>query len=109
LEFVTELSFLAKADGGEVEPSKIREYGRANLNTIDQSCILLNGLSDNTQVWMSHGDTILKAPNNFKITASTENVEIAGFKIAGEETYGIQFHPEVYHTKEGAKLLKTFS
>jgi len=100
--------FLAKADGGEVEPSKIREYGRANLNTIDQSCILLNGLSDNTQVWMSHGDTILKAPNNFKITASTENVEIAGFKIAGEETYGIQFHPEVYHTKEGAKLLKNF-
>ena len=100
--------FLAQLHGGEVEPSKIREYGRANLYTIDKSCALLNGLTDDTQVWMSHGDTILKAPDNFKITTSTENVEVAGFKIIGEETYGIQFHPEVYHTTEGSKLLKNF-
>lgn len=100
--------FLAQSRGGEVQPSTIREYGRANLNFIDQSCTLLNGMTDNTQVWMSHGDTILKIPENFKITASTENVEVAGFKINGEETYGIQFHPEVYHTKEGTKLLRNF-
>jgi len=100
--------FLAQLHGGEVEPSKIREYGRANLGTIDQSCTLLNGLSNNTQVWMSHGDTILKAPDNFIITTSTENVEVAGFKIDGEESYGIQFHPEVYHTTEGSKLLRNF-
>lgn len=100
--------FLAHSDGGEVLPSKIREYGRANLGYIDQSCTLLDGMTDNTQVWMSHGDTILKAPSNYKITASTENVKVAGFKITGEETYGIQFHPEVYHTKEGAKLLSNF-
>lgn len=100
--------FLAQSQGGEVQPSKIREYGRANLNFIDQSCSLLNGISIDTQVWMSHGDTILAAPENFKITTSTENVEFAGFKIDGEDTYGIQFHPEVYHTKEGTKLLKNF-
>lgn len=100
--------FLAQSQGGEVQPSKIREYGRANLNFIDQSCILLNGISIDTQVWMSHGDTILAAPENFNITTSTENVEFAGFKIDGEDTYGIQFHPEVYHTKEGTKLLKNF-
>ncbi|MBC8319637.1 MAG: glutamine-hydrolyzing GMP synthase [Bacteroidetes bacterium] len=100
--------FLAQSLGGEIQPSKIREYGRANLGYIDQSCTLINGMSDNTQVWMSHGDTILKIPENFKITASTENVEVAGFRINGEETYGIQFHPEVYHTDEGAALLRNF-
>lgn len=100
--------FFAQSEGGEVLPSKIREYGRANLGYIDQSCTLLNGMTDNTQVWMSHGDTILKAPANYNITASTENVKVAGFKISGEETYGIQFHPEVYHTKEGVKLLRNF-
>ncbi len=100
--------FLAQSQGGEVQPSKIREYGRANLSFIDQSCTLLNGLSNNSQVWMSHGDTILEAPEDFIITSSTENVEVAGFMIKGEETYGIQFHPEVYHTSEGAKLLNNF-
>jgi len=100
--------FLAQSLGGEVQPSKIREYGRANLNFIDKSCPLLVGISDNTQVWMSHGDTILEAPNNFKITTSTKNVRVAGFKIENEDTYGIQFHPEVYHTDEGVKLLSNF-
>ena len=100
--------FLAQSQGGKVQPSKIREYGRANLNFIDQSCTLLNGITDNTQVWMSHGDTILEIPQNFKIATSTESVKIAGFKIDNEETYGIQFHPEVYHTTEGTKLLRNF-
>jgi len=99
---------LAQVQGGEVQPSEIREYGRANLNFIDQTCTLLNGLTDNTQVWMSHGDTILETPKNFKVTTSTESVKVAGFKIDNEETYGIQFHPEVYHTSEGVKLLKNF-
>lgn len=100
--------FLAQSQGGEVLPSEIREYGRANLNFIDQSCTLMSGMTDNTQVWMSHGDTILNAPENFVITTSTESVKVAGFKIEGEETYGIQFHPEVYHTTEGSKLLSNF-
>ncbi len=99
---------LAQSEGGEVLPSKIREYGRANLCYIDSSCELLVGMTDDTQVWMSHGDTILEIPKNFKITASTESVKVAGFKIDDEKTYGIQFHPEVYHTTEGAKLLKNF-
>ena len=100
--------FLAQSLGGEVQPSKIREYGRANLSFVDESCVLLNRISKNTQVWMSHGDTILNAPNNFTIITSTENVKVAGFKIEDEDTYGIQFHPEVYHTTEGTKLLKNF-
>lgn len=99
---------LAQSEGGEVLPSKIREYGRANLCFIDDSCRLLDNMTDGTQVWMSHGDTILRIPDNFKITTSTENVKVAGFKIDNEQTYGIQFHPEVYHTKEGTQLLKNF-
>ena len=100
--------FLAQSQGGDVLPSEIREYGRANLNFIDQSCTLLSGMTIDTQVWMSHGDTILNAPDNFIITTSTDSVKIAGFKIKDEDTYGIQFHPEVYHTTEGSKLLKNF-
>ena len=65
-------------------------------------------MSDNSQVWMSHGDTILKVPENFKISTSTETVRVAGFKIEEEDTYGIQFHPEVYHTTEGKALLRNF-
>ena len=100
--------YLAQHDGGEVMPSKIREYGRANLSEIDQSCRLMQHLSQNSQVWMSHGDTILKLPERFKVVGSTHDVEVAGFKVEGEETYGIQFHPEVYHSTEGTKLLKNF-
>ncbi len=99
---------LAQTGGGEVLPSKIREYGRANLGYIDRSCPLMEGLSDGTQVWMSHGDTILHLPENFKKITSTASVEVAGFRIEGENTYGIQFHPEVYHTTEGKKLLENF-
>ncbi len=100
--------FLAQNDGGEVMPSKIREYGRANLRYIDRSCSLMKSISDGSQVWMSHGDTILKLPGNFKIITGTNNIDVAGFKVEGEETYGIQFHPEVYHSKEGTQLLKNF-
>ena len=100
--------FLAQYDGGEVLPSKIREYGRANLGFINQDCKLMHGMSNNSQVWMSHGDTILNIPENYDIITSTETVEVAGFKVKDEETFGIQFHPEVYHTTEGAVLLKNF-
>ncbi len=100
--------YLAQHDGGSVEPSQIREYGRANLAYRDTSCLLMKGISENSQVWMSHGDTILKLPENYRIIASTASVKVAGFKIEGEPTYGIQFHPEVYHSEEGTTLLKNF-
>ncbi len=100
--------FIAQASGGEVLPSEIREYGRANLSFIDHSSELMKGMTLNTQVWMSHGDTILSTPNKFTTIASTADVAIAGYKIHDEPTYGIQFHPEVYHTTEGMILLKNF-
>lgn len=100
--------FMAQHDGGEVLPSKIREYGRANLGYINRNCTLMNSISDNSQVWMSHGDTILKLPEGFEKITSTESVEVAGFQVTAEQTYGIQFHPEVYHSTEGSKLLSNF-
>jgi len=100
--------YLAQSAGGNVEPSKVREYGRANLAFIDNNNSLFKGLSLNSQVWMSHGDTILNMPTKFKVCCSTQDVMNAGFQIEGEESYGIQFHPEVYHTTEGKILLKNF-
>jgi GMP synthase (glutamine-hydrolysing) len=100
--------YLAQVDGGNVLPSNSREYGRANLSYIDKASELLINVSNNAQVWMSHGDTIAKLPSDFKIIASTKDVEVAGYKIEGETTYAIQFHPEVYHTTEGLKILKNF-
>lgn len=100
--------YLAQSLGGEVMPSKIREYGRANLTYIDQESSLMKGMSSGSQVWMSHGDTILRTPHNFCIIASTPDVKVAGFKIENENTFGIQFHPEVYHSTEGAILLENF-
>lgn len=100
--------FLAQSSGGEVLPSKIREYGRANLSFVNNSHGLMKGVSNNSQVWMSHGDTIKTLPNNTKIFASTSDVEVAGFEFEGEQTYGIQFHPEVYHSTDGTQLLKNF-
>lgn len=99
---------MAHSTGGEVMPSNSREYGRANLDFVDSSNMLLKGVTNGSQVWMSHGDTIRKKPDNFKIIASTSDVEIAGFQIEGEETWGIQFHPEVYHSTEGSTLLHNF-
>ncbi len=100
--------YLALAYGGEVLPSTIREYGRANLSFVDQSSELTKGMTIGSQVWMSHGDTIKNVPSNYKIIASTSDVEVAGYEIDGEQTYGIQFHPEVYHSLEGAILLKNY-
>lgn len=100
--------FLAQSSGGEVSPSKIREYGRANLSFVNNNHGLMKGVSNNSQVWMSHGDTIKSLPSNTKIFASTIDVEVAGFEFEGEQTYGIQFHPEVYHSTDGAQMLKNF-
>jgi len=99
---------LAHNYNGEVLPSKHREYGRARLNYINNDSKLFSNIEINTQVWMSHGDTITRLPNNYEIIASTEDVKVGGFKIEGEETYGIQFHPEVYHTLKGKELLQNF-
>ncbi|MEC9209545.1 MAG: glutamine-hydrolyzing GMP synthase [Bacteroidota bacterium] len=99
---------LAHEFGGEVLPSKIREYGRANLSFVDSRNKLLKGVSSNSQVWMSHGDTIALLPNNYKIIASTNDIDVAAYEIENEITYGLQFHPEVYHTKDGAIILKNF-
>ena len=100
--------YLALNFGGEVLPSKIREYGRANLSSVNAEHELLQGVSQNSQVWMSHGDTIKTVPSNYEIICSTEDVEVAGYHIKGEQTYGIQFHPEVYHSLEGAKILSNY-
>jgi GMP synthase (glutamine-hydrolysing) len=100
--------YLAHFYQGEVGKSNSREYGRANLSFIDHSCALLKNISQNSQVWMSHADTILKTPENYTIIASTKDVKIAGFHVKGENTFGIQFHPEVYHSLEGTQLLRNF-
>jgi len=99
---------LSQNYGGEVLPSNQREYGRANLSYVDHDDKLFAGISLNTQVWMSHGDTIARIPDNYRITASTRDVRVGGYRIEGEPTYGIQFHPEVYHTFEGKDLLQNF-
>jgi GMP synthase (glutamine-hydrolysing) len=99
---------LAHKFGGEVLPSKIREYGRANLSFVDDTHPLLKGVPTGSQVWMSHGDTIATLPEGYKIIASTHDVECAGYYIEDEKTYAIQFHPEVYHSTDGATLLKNF-
>lgn len=100
--------YLAFSDGGEVMPSKIREYGRANLEFIETASELMRGMSQNSQVWMSHGDTILQVPDRYEVIAGTRDVAVAGFRIKNEKTYGIQFHPEVYHSAEGKVLLSNF-
>ncbi len=100
--------YLAHFFGGEVKPSNTREYGRAHLSYIDSSNILLKGMSENSQVWMSHGDTIEKLPEEYSVIASTNDVKNAAYKIDNENTWAIQFHPEVYHSTEGTTLLKNF-
>lgn len=100
--------YLAHFSGGEVAPSNIREYGRANLSYINQGEIFFEGISENSQVWMSHSDTIKQLPTNGVKLASTKDVENAAYKIEGETTYAIQFHPEVYHSTDGKKMLENF-
>jgi len=94
--------------GGEVKPTETREYGRANLNFVDATSPLMANIPQHSQVWMSHGDTISKIPENYKVIASTSDVNVAAYRIESEETFGIQFHPEVYHSTDGLKLLENF-
>ncbi|MCC6251734.1 MAG: glutamine-hydrolyzing GMP synthase [Bacteroidia bacterium] len=99
---------LAQTYGGNVEASNTREYGRANLSKINQNNILFKDIDKDSQVWMSHGDTITQLPNNAENIASTETVENAAFCFSNESTYGIQFHPEVYHSTQGIMIIKNF-
>ena len=100
--------YLVQSFGGAVGASDTREYGRANLRFIDDKSELFKDIPTGSQVWMSHADTIKEMPEGYSTIASTGDVEFAAFKIAGETTYGIQFHPEVYHSKDGMTLLKNF-
>jgi GMP synthase (glutamine-hydrolysing) len=99
---------LAHNFGGNVQKSTHREYGRANLAFVDNSNPLLSNIDTGSQVWMSHGDTIESVPENFETICSTADVKFAGFQLKGEQTFGIQFHPEVYHTTDGKALLENF-
>ena len=99
---------LANEYGGEVEGAPSREYGRAMLTVVEPTDPLMQGVPSPTQVWMSHGDTITKLPENYKVIGSTENVRAAAYHIEGEMTWGIQFHPEVYHSTDGTKILSNF-
>jgi GMP synthase (glutamine-hydrolysing) len=100
--------YMAQHMGGEVQPSSTREYGRANLNFIATGNKLLKNISHDSQVWMSHGDTITKIPENFELIASTDSVKVAAYQIKDSETYAIQFHPEVTHSTDGKQLLENF-
>jgi len=99
---------LSYAYKGNVEASNSREYGRSNLSFSDQNNKLMKGVPVTSQVWMSHGDTITKLPEGAKLIGSTKDVEVAAFCFEGEETYGIQFHPEVTHSLDGSTLLRNF-
>ena len=99
---------LAHFYGGEVGKSNSREYGRANLKFVNNENPLFKGISNNSQVWMSHADTILTIPTHYDVIASTHDVKVAGYAVNNEQTWGIQFHPEVYHSTDGALLLKNF-
>mgnify|MGYP001584324743 FL=1 len=100
--------YIAKISGGDILPSKIREYGRANLSFVNNKNPLLKDVPNDSQVWMSHGDTISTLPSDFEVIASTKDVKVAAYKIEKEETYAIQFHPEVYHSTDGKQLLQNF-
>lgn len=99
---------LVQQYGGKVLPSKIREYGRAHVEIKKNDSALFKNMSVQSQVWMSHGDTIVEVPSNYQVICSTEEVHIAGFQLDNESTFGIQFHPEVYHSTEGTQLLSNF-
>ena len=100
--------YLSAKFGGKVEASNTREYGRAMLKVVADSP-LLKGVSKESQVWMSHGDTISALPEGAEVIASTADVENAAFQFKGEATYAVQFHPEVYHTAEGSQMLANFA
>ena len=100
--------FMSYALGGKVEPAESREYGRANLQSFDHENPLFKGFDEHSQVWMSHGDTITALPEGFKVIASTDKVANAAYQAEGEALWGVQFHPEVFHSVQGTLLLKNF-
>ena len=100
--------YMAQHSGGQVIPSTIREYGRANLQYINEEHPLLKNIPKDSQVWMSHGDTIAEIPQGFEVIASTDTVRVAAYQVNGSKTYGIQFHPEVTHSTDGKQLLENF-
>lgn len=100
--------FMAYESGGTVEPAATREYGRAHLSYVDSADPLLAGVQPGSQVWMSHGDTITSVPDNFRVIASTDKVKVAAYHVEGEKTWGVQFHPEVFHSLDGTLILKNF-
>ncbi len=99
---------IAQEKGGEVKASATREYGRANLAFVRKHELLLDGVGENSQVWMSHADTITRIPKGFEIIASSHDVEIAAYRDHHNPVFGLQFHPEVYHSTDGLTLLKNF-
>ena len=100
--------FISHTLGGKVEKADSREYGRANLGFIDKSNILFKGFDDNSQVWMSHGDTITAIPEGFECIASTANVKYAAYASKTQPVWAVQFHPDVFHSVQGTQLLKNF-
>ena len=100
--------YIAYVNGGKVETAATREYGSANVAKIDSTNLLLHGIAVNSHVVMSHGDTITALPDNFRIIASTDKVAVAAYQAEGEKLWGVQFHPEVYHTVDGTQILKNF-
>lgn len=100
--------YIAYHCGGDVKPSLSREYGRAKLHITSHSR-LFEGVRDGSQIWMSHGDTIAEIPENAETIASTEDIRNAAYHIKGEETYAVQFHPEVFHSEDGPKILENFA
>ncbi len=100
--------YLAYTNGGDVQASDTREYGRANLCVVNTEDELLKNMTLGSQVWMSHGDTILDTGIDFQTICSTSDVEFAGFRVKGEQVWGIQFHPEVFHSTEGPTLISNF-
>ncbi len=101
--------YLAYSGGGEVDASLAREYGRALLRVVEKDCPLLKGVAERSQVWMSHGDSISRLPQGGVVIASTDDVVNAAYRIGGESTYAVQFHPEVFHTAEGSRMLANFA
>ena len=100
--------YLAHFYGGEVAPSESREYGRANLQLIDNGSRLLRNIRQGTQVWMSHGDTIVALPEGYRIISSTSDISVGAFEHADQQIFGLQFHPEVYHTDQGKEILRNY-
>jgi len=100
--------YLAWLSEGKIEKGDTREYGRAVLTSIDKNDLLFRNVKNKSQVWMSHGDTITVIPSDFDVVATTDDVTVAAYKIKGEPTWGVQFHPEVFHTEDGQLLLDNF-